>query len=414
MEPIVIVEGKGAVVKDIKGKEYLDFFSGIAVTNLGHCHPKIIKAIQDQTSKLFHCSSRYYTLPVVSLAEKIASITPTGLNKFFFCSSGAEAIEGSIKLAKKYAYKKGGLGTELVALEGSFHGRTALTLSLTGMKKHKVKLGTYANYPGVIHAPAPYCYRCALNYPDCDINCAKILERIFDLHSTGDVAALIVEPVMGEGGIIVPPDEYLPEVQRICNKLDILLIADEVQSGFGRCGKFFASDIWGVQPDIITMAKGIGSGIPLGAFVASEKVAEAFEPGDHFSTYSGNPIICSAALANVEALIEDKVPQNADRIGKYMLEELKGLFEKYESIGEIRGKGLMIGIELVSNQSKKTPDSKKAAKIKEECMKRGVLIGTGGIYNNVLRLQPPLIIKEEQTHHVLNILDISFKTVDHG
>jgi 4-aminobutyrate aminotransferase/(S)-3-amino-2-methylpropionate transaminase len=272
--PIVVVEGKGAILKDVEGKEYIDCFSGIAVTNVGHCHPRVVAAAKEQLEKLWHCSGLYYTLPMTRLAEKLVTIMPGGLNKFFFANSGAEAVEGAVKLAKKYALKKGRCGFWMIALECSFHGRTALTLSLTGQNKYKKYMGNFANNPGVAHAMAPYCYRCPLKYPECDLYCATSLEDLIERRTTGDVAAFIVEPIIGEGGIIVPPDEYPVEVAKVCKDHGAILIADEVQTGFGRTGKMFAVEYWKVAPDIITMAKGLGAGLPIGAFAAAEEVGE--------------------------------------------------------------------------------------------------------------------------------------------
>ena len=410
-QPIVITEGKGALVKDIDEKEYIDCFSGIAVVNMGHCHPKVVKAIQEQASKLLHTSGIYYTIPAALLAEKMASIVPKGLKKSFFCNSGAEAIEGAVKLAKKFAHNKGRLGTEVISLECSFHGRTAMTLTLTGQKKYKVGLGAFANYPGVVHAPAPYCYRCPLKYPECGINCARELERVIARCTTGDVAAFIMEPIMGEGGIIVPPDEYFPEVLKICEENSILFVADEIQTGFGRCGKFFAVDIWDVKPDVITFAKGIADGLPIGGFISTDEVAAAFTPGDHFSTFGGNPVACAAALANIKAMVEEKTPEKAERLGSRFLEGLNELMGKHNIIGEIRGRGLMIGVELVKNRKTKTPAEAEASQMQGECIKRGILVGRGGVFKNVIRIQPPLVMTEQQANKVLEVLDRSFQAV---
>lgn len=412
-EPLVIVKGKGCYVEDTDGKKYLDCFAGIAVANLGHCHPKVVNAIQEQATKLHHCSNLYYTVPMAKLVEKLADVTPEDLKKSFLCNSGAEAVEGSIKLAKKYAFKKGKLGSEVISLDCSFHGRTALTLTLTGRKKYKSGLGGFANVPGILHAPAPYCYRCPMNlkYPECDIHCAKILEDVIECRTTGDVAAFILEPVMGEGGIMVPPPEYLPETCKICKDHDILFIADEVQSGFGRCGKMFAVEIWDIQPDIMTMAKGIASGMPIAAFIAKENIANAFEEGDHFSTYGGNPVVCAAALANIKIMVEEKIPERVEKIGGYLMEELQDLAKTHKVVGDIRGKGLMVGMELVKDRSKKTPAVDETRRVREEARKQGVLVGSGGIKKNVLRFEPPLIISEDQIDVLVNVLDTSLQKI---
>ena len=410
-QPVVLVEGKSALLKDINGKEYIDCFSGISVVNTGHCHPKVVEAAKEQLDKLIHCSGVYYSVPQTLLAEKLAQITPGDLKKTFFCNSGAEAVEGAIKLTKKHALKRGKAGLSVIALQGSFHGRTALALTLTGQKKYKAGLATFADYPGVVHAPTPYCYRCDRKYPDCGMACAYAIEDIIELSTAGDVAALIAEPILGEGGIIVPPKEYWETVPKICRDHDIPLIIDEVQTGFGRTGVMFASEHWNLQSDIMTLAKGLGGGMPIGAFSARDKIAAAFDPGDHFSTFGGNPVCCAAALANVNALINEKIPEKVRGLGEYTIERLRDLAEKYEIIGEVRGKGLMIGVELVKDRAKKTPDPESANKIRDEMREKGVLIGVGGTKKCTLRLQPCLTITREQMDKPLETLEEALKKV---
>lgn len=410
-QPVVLVEGKNALLKDVNGKDYVDCFSGISVVNVGHCHPKVVQAAKKQLNKLIHCSGLYYSVPQTLLAEKLALITPGDLKKTFFCNSGAEAVEGAIKLTKKYALKGGKAGLNVVALQGSFHGRTALALTLTGQKKYKVGLATFADYPGVVHAPTPYCYRCSRKYPDCGIACAHFLEDIIELSTTGDVAALIAEPILGEGGVIVPPKEYWDTVPKICHDRNILLITDEVQTGFGRTGAMFASEHWNLQPDIMTMAKGLGGGMPIGAFITRDEIAAAFDPGDHFSTFGGNPVSCAAALANINALIDEKIPEKARELGEYTIKRLREMAEKHEVIGEVRGKGLMIGVELVKDRVQKTPDPETANRTRDEMREKGVLIGVGGIKKCTLRLQPCLTITREQMDKVLETLEETFKKV---
>lgn len=403
--PIVLAEGRGSILKDLDGREYIDLFSGIAVSNIGHCHPKVLKAIREQSVKLVHASALYYNVPMTKLAEKLAKICPGELKKSFFCNSGAEAVEGAIKLSKKYAVKQRRIGFHVISLEKSFHGRTALALSLTGQKKYKTNLGNFANVPGVVYAPAPYCYRCPLEYPECDVWCARSLEDIIETHTTGDIAAFIAEPIMGEGGIIVPPDEYLLEVQKICREHEILFIVDEVQTGFGRTGKMFASEHWNIQPDIMIMAKGLGGGLPIGAFIAKDDVASAFSPGDHFSAFGGNPVCCAAALANIEAMMGERIPEKTAELGKYVIERLNDLAEKFKIIGDLRGKGLMIGVELVRDREKKTPAQEEAEKIKTKMLEKGVLIGVGGVKKSTIRIQPCLTITKEQMDRALDALE---------
>ncbi|MFW9963728.1 MAG: aspartate aminotransferase family protein [Candidatus Sifarchaeia archaeon] len=408
-KPLVIVEGKDAVVKDADGKEYIDCLSGIAVVNAGHCPEKLVRAGQEQMEKLIHCSGLYHNVPATLLAEKIASITPQSLKKSFFVNSGAEAVEGAVKIAKKFAVTQGRTGAGLISLEGSFHGRLGLSLTLTGQAKYKKGFGTFANFPGVAHAPMPYCFRCQLSFPECDIECAKKVEDIIKYHTTADVAAMIVEPIMGEGGIVVPPSEYHELVQQICKDYDILYIADEVQTGFGRTGKMFAIEHWNIKPDIITMAKGLGAGMPIGGYVTTTEIADSLQSGDHFSTFGGNPVSCAVASANIDYLQEAGLVSNAEKIGNHLMQRLSELENHISIIGEVRGKGLMIGIELVKDVNEKKPASDEATEISKNMMKRGVIVGTGGVKGNVLRIQPPLCITSEQANRVLEIFEEEVK-----
>ncbi|MFW9975227.1 MAG: aspartate aminotransferase family protein [Candidatus Thorarchaeota archaeon] len=410
-KPLVIVEGKDAVVKDADGKEYIDCLSGIAVVNAGHCPEKLVRAGQEQMAKLIHCSGLYHNVPATLLAEKIAKITPAPLQKSFFANSGAEAVEGAVKIAKKYAVTKGRTGAGLIALEGSFHGRLGLSLTLTGQAKYKKGFGTFANSPGVVHAPMPYCFRCPLSYPECDIECARKVEDIINYHTSGDVAAMIVEPIMGEGGIVVPPDKYHDLVQQICKEHNVLYIADEVQTGFGRTGKMFAIEHWNIKPDIITMAKGLGAGMPIGGYVTTTEIANSLQSGDHFSTFGGNPVSCAVASANIDYLLEAGLVTNAEKIGLQILKRLSELLGKIGLIGEVRGKGLMIGIELVKDNKTMKPASDEASDIAKHMMKKGVIVGTGGVKGNVLRIQPPLCITSEQANKVLDIFEEEVKQV---
>jgi 4-aminobutyrate aminotransferase-like enzyme len=410
-EPAVFVEGKGMVVRDLDGREYIDCFGGYSAVNLGHCHPKVVKAIQDQAAKLWHVSWDYYNVPQTELAEKLAEICPKGLKRSLFSNCGAEAVEFAVKLAKKYHSSKGKLGTHIISLMGSFHGRTSMAIALTGQSRLKAGLGNYVA-SGVVHAPAPYCYRCffGLAYPECDLYCAKSVADIIKYQTHGEVAAFISEPVMGEGGIIVPPDDYLREVLKVTKEYGALYIADEIQSGFGRTGKLFALEWYGVTPDILVLAKGIASGVPIAATVATDEVANAFTAADHSSTYGGNAIMCAAALANIEVMLEERIPENALKVGTFMLERLQDLVRKFDLIGDVRGRGLMIGVELVKDRKSKEPAVEETVKVRDEMRKRGVLIGKGGTSRSVLRIQPPLIITEEQAHTVIDALDASLQS----
>ena len=394
--PIVIEKASGAVVTDVNGREYLDCFAGISVVNAGHCNPHVIAAAKAQMEKLVHCSSYiYHVKPVADLAEKIAHIAPKGLTKTFFGNSGAEAIEGAMKLARLYTGKH-----EFIALHASFHGRSWGALSVTGNMGRKKRGGPYAS--GVTFAPAPYVYRSQWpnNAEECGRQCAKAIEDVIRFTTSDDVAAFIAEPVMGEGGIIVPPPNYFKEVKKVLDQHGILFITDEVQSGFARTGRMFAIEHYGVDPDILVTAKGIADGFPLSAFTTRSEIADAFKPGDHLSTFGGNPVSCAAALANIDFIQQQDLPARATETGKYAIAKLRELQKHNPLIGEVRGRGLMIGVELVKDE-KLTPATAEAEAIRDGLLRQGVLVGVGGVYGNVVRFQPPLIISRPQIDRAL-------------
>ena len=399
LEDVVVERAEGAKIYDVEGREYIDCFAGISVVNAGHGNARVLEAAKKQMDKLVHCGAYvYYSEPPALFAEKLAEVTPGALSKTFFSNSGAEAIEGALRIAKEHTGNP-----EVIALTASFHGRTNATLSVTGNRKRKYRGGPYLS--GVAFAPAPYCYRCPFEmHPDsCGLKCARFLRDIFDFHTSGSVGAFIAEPVMGEGGIIMPPPGYFETVKEILDELGILFIADEVQSGFGRTGHLFAIQGWNAVPDIITMAKGIAGGFPLSAFITTPEIASAFRPGDHLSTFGGNPVSCAAALANVEFLVGENVPGQAMEKGKYFMEQCGYLAKKYPLSGDIRGRGLMIGLELV--HAEKRPAAAETAALREFCRKEGVLIGHGGVNDNVVRFQPPLVISREEMDRALDALD---------
>ena len=402
VEPVVADRGDGALLYDADGTEYIDCFAGISVTNAGHHNAKILAAAMAQADKLVHaCSYVYHVASVGALAEKLALVTPGALQKSFFGNGGAEAIEGAFRLAKRFSGKN-----EFLAIESSFHGRSFATLSVTGNSGRKKGGGPYM--PGVAFAPTPYCYRCfAETTPDkCDLLCARRVSEVIRLHLSGSVCAFIAEPVMGEGGIIVPPDGYFKRVKEVLDEEGVLFIADEVQSGFGRTGKMFAIEHYGVEPDIMCMAKGIAGGFPLSAFIARPEIADSFQIGDHLSTFGGNPVSCAAALANIEFL-QDGVIEESVRKGA----ELKARFEELQRtqplIGDVRGKGLMIGVELIADPQTKAYGTAAGAFVRQYCLEHNLLIGVGGNFGSVLRVQPPLVISDAQ-------LDTVFGTVADG
>ena len=408
IEPVTLVEGKGATLKDSNGRKYIDAFAGISVVNSGHGNTTIMDAEKRQMDKLVHACAYVYPLqPVADLAEKIAKLLGHGLNKTFFSNSGAESIECGLKLARKFTKKH-----ELVALMCSFHGRTIGTLSVTGQANRRgYGMGPYMS--GVAFAPAPYCYRCSLGlkYPECDVQCAKMIQDVISYSTSSNVAGFIAEPVMGEGGIIVPPPEYFKEAKKILDANQVLYVADEVQSGFCRTGKMFGFEHYDVIPDIVCMAKGIANGFPLSACTTRDEIAASFDAGDHLSTFGGNPVSCAASIANVDYMLNEHLAEKSAADGEYAMKRLNELAHKHDIIGEVRGKGLMIGVELVKDQRTKTPASQEAGKIRDICREKGVLIGHGGVKSNVVRIQPPLVISREQIDTVIDVLDQSLKEV---
>ncbi len=391
VSPLVVDHASGCTITDVNGREYLDCFAGISVVNAGHCNPQVIEAAKDQMDKLIHCQSYlYHAKPVGDLAEKIAEIAPKGLTKTFFGNGGAEAIEGAMKLARLYSGKH-----EFIALHASFHGRSWGTLSITGNQGRKKRGGPYA--PGIAFAPVPYTYRS--NWPsdpeECGRQCAQALEDVIRFSTAGDVAAFISEPVWGEGGIIVPPPNYFKEIKKVLDRHGILFICDEVQTGFGRTGKMFAIEHFGVVPDFLVTAKGIADGFPLSAYTTRPEIAAAYKPGDHLSTFGGNPVSCAAALANIRFMESESLPATASRMGMYAMNKLRELQRKHSLIGEVRGLGLMIGVELVKDE-KLAPAAAETEAVRDALFRRGVLVGVGGVNANVVRFQPPLIITEKQ------------------
>lgn len=406
---VPLERAEGCTVEDFDGNEYLDVFSGISVTNVGHRNERVVDAAKEQLDEFVHgCSYVHPNEPVAELGERLAEVTPGDLQKSFFCNSGTEAVEGAIKLARKYTGSK-----EVLALEMGFHGRTLGSLALTGNRAYKADMAPTIN--DVSHVQPPYGYRCqACDGGPCTTDCASNVRRVIDSHTAGDVAAIVVEPVMGEGGIIVPPEGWLAEIQEIAHEHDALLIADEVQSGYGRTGSFWAVDHFDVEPDIVTQAKGIANGLPLGAFTASAEVADAFEAGDHLSTFGGNPVACAAALATIDEL-QDGVVDNAAEQGAWLSERLADLEERFEEVGETRGLGLMHGVELVDPSEtgpqgvSPAPDSTLAKAVSRNLRERGVVMGVGGFHTNVMRIQPPLSISRDQLGRAVDALEAAIE-----
>jgi 4-aminobutyrate aminotransferase/(S)-3-amino-2-methylpropionate transaminase len=407
-DPVEVASAQGTRVRSTDGEEYLDCFSGIAVCNAGHGHPKVAAAAKAQIDELIHCCTYVYYNPLAGrLAETLANITPGSLRKSFFGSSGAEAIEGALRLAKHFTGRN-----EFVALTHSFHGRTYATLSITGNSGRKRSGGPYM--PGVAFAPAPYFYRCpygSRTEQECAERCAEELVRSIRYQTSGNVAAFIAEPVLGEGGILVPHESYFKLVQEILAEHEILFLCDEVQTGFGRTGKLFGIEHYGVEPEIMSLAKGIADGFPLSAFIARADIGDAFTPGSHLSTFGGNPVSCAAALANIEVMQEERLPENAAVRGGQLMDALQPLANELTLVGEVRGLGLMIGLELVENADK-TPAVDAAKEVKKRCREAGILIGVGGTFANVVRLQPPLVLTEDEAAKIIDILSVVLRDVN--
>jgi len=402
MAPIFIDKAKGAVIQDLDGNQYIDFYGGIGVINAGHCPDSVVDAIKNQADKLLHsCFMVGMYEPYVELAEKLCQITPGDHDKkAMFVNSGAEAVENAIKIAKAYTKRPG-----VIAFEGGFHGRTLLTMTLTSkVKPYKHEFGPFA--PEVYKAPSAYCYRCSYKseYPGCKMACVDHFERFFISEvDPENIAAMIIEPVQGEGGFIVPPKEFLGELKKICEKYGIVFIADEVQSGFCRTGKTFACEHFDVVPDLMTMAKGIASGMPLSAVVGKAEIMDAPTAGRIGGTYGGNPVACAAALATIELMEKEDLSGRAVEVGHKIVTKLKSLQQKYPQIGDIRALGSMIAVELVKDPATKEPLKEAVPVIIEECFKRGLLTMGAGIYGNVIRFLPPIVITDEQLEKGLNI-----------
>ncbi len=402
---ILLVEGDGVFVKDSEGKQYLDFWAGVTVTVLGHGNPRVQQAVRDQMEKLVHCASQsYYTMPPLKLAKALCQIAPISPCKASFHTSGTEANDVALKMAKRFTKRH-----EIIALQGSYHSwgyHAGVPGTPTAYYAHAAPaLGP--SVPGMYYAPPAYCYRCpfGLTYPACDIACAKYLESIITHSTSRDVAAFIAEPIQGVGGIVTPPDDYFRRVQSILDKYGILLVLDEVQTRLGMTGKMWAAQTFGVQPAIVTTAKALGNGWPISAVLARSDVADAFEPGDHYSTWGAHPVMCAAANATVDYVLDNRLWENVQRMGQLLLNGLHELESKYEIIGEVRGKGLMIGVEIVEDRTSRAPGKKQAAQIRKLCADRGLIIGSGGWWMNVLRIQPPMTITEEHVMQALTTLE---------
>ncbi|MBX3295511.1 MAG: aspartate aminotransferase family protein [Acidobacteria bacterium] len=401
-EPIALTHGEGEKVWDDQGNEYLDCFGGVLTVSLGHANPRVNAAWKEQVDKIAHTSTLYANQPQSDLAEKLAEISPGKLKKSFFSNSGTEADDTAVLAAKLATGNQ-----EIIVLRHSYAGRSATALSSVG---HKTWRPVPAQVPGIIHAAAPYCYRCPfkLEYPSCGVACADDVEDIINTTTTGNIAAFMAETILGVGGFIIPPKEYFPRVAEIARRHGGLFISDEVQAAWGRTGdKWFGIEHWGVEPDIITSAKGMGNGVPIGWTIATPEVADAF-PGLTFSTFGGNPVSCAVGLAVIKVIEEDDLRTNARVVGDYLKDRLLALQEKHPIIGDVRGMGLMLGIELVKDRTTKEPSPEAVLRVFEETKRRGVLIGKGGLYGNVIRTGLMLNSTTDTVDQLVEALDGAF------
>ncbi len=405
--PLVVASAHGMVVEDVDGNRFLDFAAGISTVSTGHCHPEVVRAVQEQASKLLHiCYTDFYYPIYIDLCDQLARLAPMPGNKrVFLTNSGAEAVETAIKLARVRTGRM-----KIVSFFGAFHGRTFGAMTLTASKPVQ-RLGYGPLLPEVLHTHYSYCYRCPVNRePDsCKVECLDLLSDVHFHHTVDprEVAAVIVEPIQGEGGFIPPHRDFLPKLQELCRRHGILLIADEVQCGMGRTGKMFALEHYGIEPDMIILAKGIASGMPLSAVIAREEVMH-WNDGGHGSTFGGNPVSCAAAIATLR-LLENGLVKNAGKVGKQLLSRLGELQQKHKAIGDVRGVGLMVGIEVVKDRQSRTASPKARDLVIHRAFERGLLTLPCGV--STLRLSPPLIASVEDVDKAVAILDAAFSTV---
>ncbi|MFO7749591.1 MAG: 4-aminobutyrate--2-oxoglutarate transaminase [Desulfobacteraceae bacterium] len=406
LTPAFIKKASGAIMTDIDDREFIDFAGGIGVNNVGHCNPKVVAAIKDQAEKFIHtCFHVGMYDSYVELAAKLNELAPGDFPKqTMLANSGAEAVENAIKIAR-YATKR----PAVISFENGFHGRTLLTMSLTSkVKPYKFGFGPFA--PEVYRMPYPYCYRCpfGLKYPDCGTSCADYLEDFFITNVAAEsTAAVIAEPIQGEGGFVTPPPEYFKKLSKVCKKYGIALIIDEVQAGAGRTGKFFAIEHWGIEPDMITLAKSLAGGMPLSSVTGRKELMEVPHIGGLGGTYSGNPVSCSAALAVLDILYKDKMLERSRELGEILQKRFAELQEKHELIGEVRGKGAMLAMELVKDRETKVPATEETKKLTSLCFEKGLVILSCGNFGNVIRTLMPVVITDEQLERGLAILDES-------
>jgi 4-aminobutyrate aminotransferase len=406
--PLVAKEGQGMVLEDVDGNLFLDFMAGIAVNSTGHSHPRVVKAIEEQARKFLHvCGSDFYFERMAELMEKLSELAPgSGPKKVFLTNSGTESVEAALKLARYATGRK-----HILAFFGAFHGRTMGSLSLTASRSsHRTRFSPLI--PDVHHVPYGTCQRCPYNltYGSCGIECVRYLEKVLFRYEVApeEVAAIFVEPIQGEGGYLVPPPEFLPMLQELCRRYGILLVVDEIQSGFGRTGKMFACEHWGVEPDILCVAKGIASGMPIGAMIARSEIS-TWTSGSHGSTFGGNPVACAAALATIQ-LIEEGLVDNAAEVGNYLKDRLATLQPAHPVICDVRGLGLMIGVEFSRTGDSAAPDPKLRDRVVQKCFEKGLLLlGCG---ESTIRFCPPLVLTRREVDLAIPIFAAAIKETE--
>jgi alanine-glyoxylate transaminase/(R)-3-amino-2-methylpropionate-pyruvate transaminase len=398
-------------VWDETGKQYLDAFAGIVTVSVGHCHPEVVDKVREQAGRLQHTTTIYYHPAIGQFAQKLAEHMPagSGLSVSYFTNSGSEANEVAVLSAREFTGN-----SDVVSLRSAYHGGTQGAMSLTAHGTWKFKSSPSVN---VKHATPGYCYRCpyGLTYPSCDVRCARDVESLIRYETAGEIACFIGEPIQGVGGVVTPPPEYFSIVYEIVRRYGGLCIADEVQTGFGRTGQhFWGFENWGVTPDLVTMAKGIGNGAPLGACITRPEIADVMANRIHFNTFGGNPISMTQGMATLEIIDRDQLQENARLVGGHLQDRLAELAQRHAIIGEVRGMGLMLGVELVKDRATKEPAGEITLAVLELARERGLLLGRGGLYGNVLRIKPPLCITRDDADFVADCLDEVLKIVNAG
>jgi 4-aminobutyrate aminotransferase len=401
---VIVDHGEGSYLYDVEGKRYLDFTCGIGVTNTGHAHPRVVKAIQEQAAKLIHGQANIvYHKPMFELVDELLTIVPPALDSFFFSNSGAEIVEGGVKLAKQFTGRP-----NVIVFQGSFHGRTHLTMAMT-TSKTVYRVAYQPLVPGIFVAPYPYAFYYGWDEQTTLDFCLRELKKLLKSQTAPEeTACIVVEPVLGEGGYVVPPAGFLPELRKLCDEHGILLIADEVQSGFGRTAKFFAVEHTQTVPDIMLMAKGIASGLPLSGLAARKELMSKWKPGTHGGTFGGNIVACAAAVATIRAMKEEKLIENAAARGAQLMAGLRKLQAEFSQIGEVRGAGLMVGVEFGRPGA---PDTATAKAVAKAAFERGLMLLSCGTFDNIIRWIPPLVVNEQQMDEALEIFAAALDSI---